>query len=123
MLSLARRHTAVGVVRAAVVAQSQRALATQATVSLTPRTPARPALTRRPPRAHVAFSFSAAIIQAPKTKLLLNGEFVDSKTSQWIPVKNPVSPPARLHKRAAGSIDPLSLRWDYIVNIKGADAD
>jgi hypothetical protein len=28
--------------------------------------------------------------QAPKTKLLINGEFIDSKTSKWIPVKNPV---------------------------------
>jgi hypothetical protein len=32
-----------------------------------------------------------AVVQAPKPALSLNGDFVHSKTAQWIPVKNPVS--------------------------------
>ena len=49
--------------------------------------------------------------QPPKTKLLINGEFVDSKTSQWMPVKNPVRSaatqptPRPLPQRVVGPAD------------------
>lgn len=42
----------------------------------------------------------------PSTKLLINGVFKDSETSDWIPLTNPVSPPhdaAHLNRHRAGA--------------------
>lgn len=78
---------------AAVRASSRRTMATAAVSSRQHRAAART-------EANAAWEWELIVrllccwslhLQAPKTKLLINGELVDSKTSQWIPVKNPVS--------------------------------
>lgn len=36
-------------------------------------------------------ALQAAQASIPRTKLFINGEFIDSKTNKWIELRNPVS--------------------------------